>query len=162
QPADATGPAVLWAVTNSPSRLYRLEYDGSLWLPAAVDGWNSGKTLVYPAGSGGPDSEGVAKADWNSSAIYVATERDNNANSVSRLAILRCDSSAAGTTLVATHEWNVTADLPVVGPNLGLEAITWIPDSYLVGAGFYDEGKGALYDPSQYGEHAAGVFFVGV
>jgi hypothetical protein len=161
QPAGESAP-ILWAVTNGPSRLYRLEYDGALWLPAAVDGWDLGKTLVYPAGAGGPDSEGVTKAEWNAPGIYVATERDNNANSVSRLSILRFDTSASGSTLVATHEWNLTADLPVVGPNLGLEAITWIPDSYLVGAGFRDQARAASYDPSLYPDHGNGVFFVGV
>jgi hypothetical protein len=104
----------------------------------------------------------VTKAEWDSPAIYVATERDNNVNTVSRLAILRFDSSAAGTTLVATHEWNVTADLPAVGPNLGLEAITWVPDAYLVSAGFLDESKSAAYDPALYPDHGNGVFFVGV
>lgn len=75
--------------------------------------------------------------------MYVASERNNSANSVSRNSILRFDASAAGSTLTATHEWNLTADLPAVGANLGIEAITWIPDSMLVANGFYDESRGA-------------------
>ena len=52
----------------------------------ATDGWAAGKTLHYTTGAGGPDSEGVTLAELGSSAIYVATERDNNANNgVSRL-----------------------------------------------------------------------------
>jgi hypothetical protein len=161
QPAGSA-PAALWAVTNSPSRLYRLEYDGALWLPVSTDDWSQGKTLVYPAGTGGPDSEGVTKAEWDAPAVYVATERDNSANAVSRLAILRFDTSAVGSTLAATHEWNLTADLPAVGPNLGLEAITWIPDSHLVAAGFRDESRSSSYDPALYPDHGNGVFFVGI
>jgi hypothetical protein len=49
-----------------------------------------------------------------------------------------------------------------VGPNLGLEAITWIPDSYLTAAGFRDESRNAAYDPTLYPNHGNGLFFVGV
>jgi hypothetical protein len=94
--------------------------------------------------------------------IYVASERNNSANSVSRNSILRFDATTAGTTLTATHEWNLTADLPAVGANLGIEAITWIPDSMLVANGFYDESKGRAYAPADYASHGTGIFFVGV
>ena len=33
------------------------------WLPSPGDGWSAGKTLVYPAGTGIPDSEGVTFAE---------------------------------------------------------------------------------------------------
>jgi hypothetical protein len=52
-------PGVLWAVDNGPSTLYRLEWDGTKWTPATTDGWNAGKALHYPDGTGDPDSEGV-------------------------------------------------------------------------------------------------------
>ena len=91
EPATATDPAVLWAVQNSPSLLHRLVYNGTSWVGTATDGWTAGKTLHYATGLGGPDSEGVTKAELGSSAIYVATERDNTNNGVSRLAILRFD-----------------------------------------------------------------------
>ena len=51
--------------------------------------------LRYPTGLGAPDSEGDHEAEVGSSAMYVATERDNDASGVSRLAILRFDTSAA-------------------------------------------------------------------
>jgi hypothetical protein len=152
----------LWAVQNSPSLLHRLEWDGTSWAQVTADGWATGKQLFYPAGNGGPDSEGVTRAESDSPAIYVATERDNTISGVSRLSILRFDTSAPGATLIATHEWNVTADLPVVGANLGLEAITWIPDSYLVTSGLIDASTGFAYAPAQYPNHGSGVFFVGV
>lgn len=46
--------------------------------------------------------------------------------------------------------------------NLGFEGITWIPDSSLTAAGFVDAATGMPYDPSGYGSHTGGVFFVGV
>ena len=88
---------------------------------------------------GRPDSEGITRAELGSTAIYVSTERDNDNNGVSRLSILRFDTAAPGPELTATHEWNLTADIPAAGPNLGLEAITWIPDAYLVASGFIDD-----------------------
>ena len=162
EPATATDPAILWAVQNSPSLLHRPVFNGTSWVGTATDGWTAGKTMVYTTGTGGPDSEGVTRAELGSSAIYVATERDNTNNGVSRLAILRFDTAASGTTLTATHDWNITADIPAVGANLGLEAITWIPDTYLVGNGFIDDTTLAAYDPSRYPGHGTGLFFVGV
>ena len=162
EPADSGSPAILWAVQNGPSILYRLEWNGTAWVSSTADGWSAGKTMVYPSGAGGPDSEGVTMAEWNAPALYVATERDNTNNAVSRLGILRFDSSAAGTTLVATHEWNITADLPAVGANLGLEGIAWVPDAYLQASSFFDENRGQTYDPVQYPDHGTGLFFVGV
>jgi hypothetical protein len=94
--------------------------------------------------------------------MYVATERDNENSGVSRLSILRFDTSAAGTDLTATNDWNLTADLPAVGSNLGLEAITYVPDTALVAAGFFDESKNAAYNPANYPNHGAGLFFVGL
>ena len=119
--------------------------------------------LLYPDGTGSPDAEGVTFADAGSlGGLYVATERDNNASAVSRNSILWFDVNAAGATLTATREWNLTADLPVVGPNVGIEGVTWIPDSFLVARGFFDESKGHTYNPSEYLNHGTGLFFVGV
>ena len=162
QPPAGAEPAVLWAVQNSPSLLHRLVWNGVSWVGTATDGWAAGKTMVYTTGTGGPDSEGVTKAELEESAIYVATERDNNVSGASRLSVLRFDTASPGAALTATHDWNITADLPAVGANLGLEAITWIPDSYLVASGFIDESVGAAYAPSRYPGHGTGLFFVGV
>jgi hypothetical protein len=152
---------VLWAVRNGPSTMYRLLWNGSIWTPEA-GAWAAGKTLRYPSGSGSPDAEDVTKAELSSSAIYVATERDNDNSGVSRLSILRFDSNDTSAELVATHEWDLTADLPAVGSNLGLEAIAWIPDSYLVAHSFFDASVGLAYDPADYPDHGSGLFFVGV
>jgi len=161
-PANSAGPAVLWAVQNGPSNLYRLLWDGTTWASTTADDWTAGKALHYPDGTGAPDSEGVTKAELDSPAVYVSTERDNDVSGVSRLSVLRFDTTALGPALAATHEWNLTADLPVAGPNLGLEAITWIPDGFLTAAGFTDESTGGAYDPAAYPNHGSGIFFVGL
>ena len=155
-------PGVLWAVRNGPERLYRLVWDGTIWTPDTADGWATGKELRYPNGSIRPDTEGIAFAAGTADGFYVGTERSNAVGAVRRNSILRFDASAAAP-LNATHEWNLTADLPAVGgPNEGIEGITWIPDSFLTAKGFFDESKGRAYTPADYSDHAGGIFFVGV
>jgi hypothetical protein len=64
--------------------------------------------------------------------------------------------------LVATHEWNLTTDLPVNEPNRGLEGISWIPDGHLTARGFHDERLNKPYDPADYAGHGSGLFVVGL
>ena len=155
-------PGVLWAVRNGPGSAFRLVWNGTIWTPDTANGWSAGKSLFYPGGGGNPDAEGVTFANLVTDGMYVSTERDNNSNANSRNAILRFDTTATGTTLTATHEWNLTADLPVVGANLGIEAITWIPDTFLTSRAFFDESKNRAYAPADYAGHGSGLFFVGV
>jgi hypothetical protein len=116
---------------------------------------------VFPDGTGAPDSEGVTKAELDSPAVYVSIERDGHGPN--RFSILRYDTSATGTTLKASNEWNLTADLPAVKKtNLGLEGIAWVPDSYLTANGFRDANTGLPYDPANYPAHGGGLFFVGL
>jgi hypothetical protein len=158
--AASTGPAVLWAAQNLPSKLYRLLWNGTTWASDTENGWGSGKALHFVDGSGAPDSEGVTRAA--SGALYVSSERDNDNGNVSRLSVLQYDGTSAGSALNALREWNLTSDLPKTGANLGLEAIAWVPDTYLVASGFVDESKKAAYVPANYGDHGAGIFFVGI
>jgi hypothetical protein len=162
EPAQGAAPAVLWAAQNQPSKLYRLLWNGSAWVSDASNGWAAGKSLHFPDGQGAPDSEAVTKGALGTSALYAASERDDRASGQSRLSVLMFDGAASGATLTAAREWDLTGDLPKVGSNLGLEAIAWVPDTYLVSKGFIDESKQAPYDPASYANHAAGVFFVGV
>jgi hypothetical protein len=156
-------PAVLWAARNGPGSVFRLIFSGGIWTPDPANGWGAGKLLRYPDGLGEPDAEGITiVAGAAGGGVYVASERNNSANSVSRNSILRYDAAASGTTLIATNEWNLTADLPVNGANLGVEAVTWIPDSMLVANGFIDEPRGRAYAPADYPNHGTGLFFVGV
>jgi hypothetical protein len=156
-------PGVIWAARNGPGALFRLVFDGAHWIPDPANSWGAGKLLHYPGGGGEPDAEGVTmEGPTPANGLYVSAERDNSANSISRNSILRFDVSAAGASLSATNEWNLTADLPPTGANLGAEAITWIPDSFLTSKGFFDETKGHTYDPNEYPNHGTGLFFVGL
>jgi len=152
---------VLWAAQNS-GKLWRLVRKGSGWTPDTANGWSKGKTLHYPNGSGTPDDEGVTLTGAGAAGgVFVSTERNGDKSGTSRTSVLRYDVSGTSSTLTATREWNLTADLPPVGANLGFEGITWIPDAALTAAGFKDSSTGAAYDPSGYGAHTGGVFFVG-
>jgi hypothetical protein len=163
EPAAGGNPAVLWGALNAPGSIYRLLWNGSIFTFDTANDWGAGKGLRYPGGvAGDPDTESVTRAEYDSPFVYTSAERNNAASSVSRLSILRFDASAAGTTLTATHEWNLTADVPATGANLGLEGITWIPDSHLVAKDFLDESRTALYNPANYPNHGTGLFVVGV
>ncbi len=157
QPSGTKARGVLWAVQNGPSTLYRLVHDGTKWVRDTTGGWATGKQLVYTGGGGVPDAEGITLVTSDPNAVYVSTERDDTGGgNTSRPAVLRYDTTAAGAPLTATNDWNLTADLPGLAPNAGLEAIAWVPDSLLVAKGFFDEARGATYDPANYPGHGAG------
>lgn len=155
-------PNVLWAVDNLSGKLYRLLRGAGGFSPDGANGWAAGKKLRFPSGSGAPDAEGVTFAASSADGVYVSSERDSDDPSRSRLSVLRYDVAGTAATLDATREWNVSALLPAVGSNTGLEAITWVPDSFLLAHGFVDEGTSRAYRPVDYGDHGAGLFFVGV
>ncbi len=160
--SGSTTPGVLWAVNNGGGALQRLVRSGSTWGSDPTGGWGAGKALHYLDGTGIPDAEGVTLVGGRSAGgIYVATERNNAANSVSRPAILRFDPSS-GASLTATDEWNLTADLPAVAANAGLEGITWVPDTDLTASGFRDDNTGLAYTPTTYVGHGDGLFLVGL
>lgn len=155
QPASGAQTPVLWAVQNKPSKLYALSWNGTVFAKTST------KTLRYPSGSGAPDAEGITKAELDSPAIYVASERDGSGSN--RFSVLRYDTSSTAATLNATNEWNLTADIPKVSKtNVGLEGITWVPDAHLVAKGFIDDNTRLPYDPANYYGHGTGLFFVGL
>jgi hypothetical protein len=162
QPARTSTKAILWAVQNDPSKVYRLIANGAQFLPDTTEGWGKGKTLLYPDGTGSPDSEGMTRTEWDQVELYVVTERNNDQDKKSRMSILRYELTGTATALKATQEWNLTTFLPSSDPNQGLEAIAWIPDSYLVTLGFFDEHRNVVYDPAKYPNHGTGLFLVGM
>ncbi|WP_397313100.1 carbohydrate-binding protein [Parafrankia sp. CH37] len=95
----------------------------------------------------------------------MTTERDNASNKIALNSILRIDPSAAGSTLTATAQWDLTSEYPWLSTgnsteaNLGFEGVTYVPDSYLTANGFVDQHTGAAYDPANYPGHGAGLFF---
>ncbi len=152
----------LWAVNNGTGVLFKLSWDGTKWV-APADEWANGKALRYPDGAGQPDSEGVGFGGATSAdGVYVATERNDVTSGTSRPSILRYDVSAAGASLTATNEWNLTGLIPPVGNNTGPEGVTYVPDSFLTAQGFLDESTGQAYDPADYANHGTGLFFVSV
>ena len=161
QPASATAGAVLWAVQNDPSKLYRLSWNGTALAPVTSDGWTTGKLLHYPNAAGSPDAEGVTLTDWSSAEAYVVAERNNDVPDVARQSILRYELGTSKGILDATHEWVLTDDQPLAEPNHGLEGIAWIPDADLVARGLFDEHAQTSYLPELYPDHGNGVFLVG-
>jgi hypothetical protein len=160
--SGTSAPGALWAVVNGPGTLHRLVPDGTGgWAPDAANGWATGKGLRFADGTGDVDAEGVTLAGGDTSIVYVGAERNNSNNGVSRNTVLRYDTTGAGP-LSATHLWDLTALLPVTGPNTGIEAVSFVPDSYLVAAGLVDVTTGNAYDPARYPDHAGGLFLVGV
>lgn len=150
-------PDAMWAVQNGPGRMYKLTAgDDGLWHRVEAH------ALRFTDGSGDVDAEGVTRAEAGSTAIYVSTERDNSVPLVSRLSVLRYDTSNSGSTWNALQEWDLTNDLPAAYANAGFEALTWVPDSFLVAKGFVDETTGAPYRPADYPDHGTGLFFVGL
>jgi hypothetical protein len=160
QPVSGQSKGVLWAVKNGPGTLYRLANVNGVWTPNSSRTWIGGKALRYPDGTGDVDAEGVVvRGSW----AYVSAERNNAVSGTSRNSILRFNVGAAsGATMTAAREWNITADLPVVGANLGAEGIAFVPNAYLVANGFYDESKGRTYAPADYPNSEGGLFLVAV
>ncbi len=154
---------ILWAVKNGPGTLFKLTEVDSRWVPVADIGWTDGALLHYEDGTGEVDAEGVTlTADGASGGVFVASERNNDAGSVSRPSVLRYDVAAPGSGLSATMEWNLASDLPVIAPNSGLEGVTWIGDEFLSANGLIDQATGTAYDPASYADHGGGLFVVGV
>jgi hypothetical protein len=155
--------AFLWAVDNGEGRIWKLEVhaDGSF---TQIDGWESGKRVRFQKdaeapGAAGPDTEGIT-VDGDG-LVYVASERDNSAKGVNQNTILSVDPEAGAGDLVAQQEWDLTALLPAVGANLGMEAVQWVPDTALDGE-LFDVNTGAAYDSTDYAGHGDGLFFVAV
>lgn len=182
------GSELLWAVRNAPGTIYRFAADGAGW-HATGDAWGAGKQLRDEQGAGAPDAEALVVVEGvDDDALYVAIERDNDAPDVSSLRVLRyslsagpvaavgadvSDDGAADVTesdstpgpvdeLIATHDWDLSAEFPRTEPNEGFEGIAYVPDDVLVSGRFLDENTGKRYDPNSYGAHASGVFFVGM
>lgn len=155
--------AFLWAVDNGEGRIWKLEAhaDGSV---EKVDGWDEGKRVRFQKDAGnpdaaGPDTEGITVDGAGS--VYVASERDNSAKGVNQNVVLKVDPDAAVGDLVAEQEWDLTALLPAVGANLGMEAVQWVPDTALAGK-LFDDSTSAAYDPADHPGHGDGLFFVAV
>ncbi|WP_245560970.1 lamin tail domain-containing protein [Agromyces subbeticus] len=154
---------VLWAVDNGTGLFWKLDAsaDGSA---AFADGWSAGKRVRFQrdaenAAAAGPDAEGITVDD--AGRLYIASERDNSNKGVNQNVILAVGPDAEGPDVVADQEWDLTASLPQVAANTGLEAVEWVPDAALEGL-LVDANTDAPYDPAVYAGHGDGLFFVAV
>ncbi|MDR6865910.1 hypothetical protein J2Y69_000495 [Microbacterium resistens] len=156
--ADGT---FLWAVDNGTGTFWKLDAraDGSV---SFADGWEQGKRARFQRDAGdpaakGPDAEGISIG--GDGRVYIASERDNANKGVNQNTVLALDPEAPGPDVVAEQEWDLTASLPQVAANTGIEAVEWVPDAALAGR-LVDQRTGAGYDPAGYPAHGDGLFFV--
>ena len=163
---DPRNANVLYAVKNK-SWVFRLVKQGDQWVSDTTNGWGAGKEIFFPGSSDAatnqPDSEGLTVGP--DGALYVTTERNNAANTIPLNSILRFDPTSSAPQLVATDQWNLTAEFPELHAgnkdeaNLGFEGVTFVPDSYLTANGFVDQSTGKTYAPGLYPQHGTGLYF---
>jgi hypothetical protein len=159
EPSGTSAPGVLWAARNGPGALFRLVWTGTLWARDPQNDWGQGKLLRYPDGTGDVDAEGVARVG---TAMYVAAERNNASNAVSRNSILRFDPRGAGRD--AHRDARVEPDRRHPGhgrePGAGGDSVRSgrLPG----GARFVDANTNAPYAPITYPNHEGGLCLVGV
>ena len=56
------------------------------------------------------------------------------------------DPQAEGSDLVALKEWDLTASLPQVSANMGIEAVEWISNE--AAGNLLDQNTGSAFDPA--------------
>ena len=152
----------LYAVDNGTATFWILNVaaDGTF---SFADGFENGKRILFQKdadnpSAAGPDAEGIT-VDGDGY-VYIASERDNSQKGVNYNTILMVDPHAEGTDLVALKEWDLTASLPQVSANMGIEAVEWVSGSTAAGT-LFDQNTGKPFDPADYPDAAAdGVFFV--
>ena len=103
-------PDVLWLAQNGIGSIHRMLFNGTAWVRDQTNGWANGKHTKFTANNGEPDTEDLTFTTGSDAGMYIASERDNKANSISRLSILRYDVTGNADSLIATHEWNLRAD----------------------------------------------------
>lgn len=149
---DIAPDGTIYAVNNDNGEVFRLAGGPETY---TIDrSWQP----TYPDGTGTPDGEGITVG--GDGAVYLATERNNDASDVSRPSVLRVELGEDGTA-TTTHEWNLKEITGELGANGGAEAVEWISDADATAAGLAD-ADGEAYDPAAYGEHLGGVFAVGI
>lgn len=149
----------LYAVDNGTGKFWILDMaaDGTL---SFAEGFENGKTVNFASrdSAKGPDTEGIT-VDGDGY-VYLASERDNSDKGVNFNVIIMADPDAEGDALVAIREWNLTASLPDVAANTGIEAVEWVSNGELAGK-LFDRNTNDVFDGANYPDAVAGgVFFV--
>ena len=152
----------IYAVDNGTATFWVMDAakDGTL---SFAKGFEQGKRVCFQKDANnenakGPDAEGIT-VDGNGM-VYLASERDNSDKGVNYDAILMVDPDSEGTRLTAQKEWDLTASLPQVSANMGIEAVEWVANSDVAGK-LIDHNTGKAFDAANYPNAVAnGVFFV--
>ncbi len=152
----------LYAIDNGTGKFWILDVaeDGRL---SFAEGFEEGKRIRFQKDTDepsapGPDTEGITVD--GEGFVYAASERDNYAKGVNYNVILKVDPKAEGNDLVALQEWDLTASLPQVAANMGIEAVEWVSNAEVAGK-LYDQNTNAVFDAANYPNAVAdGVFFV--
>lgn len=144
----------IWGADND-GVIWKIKWDGSKWIADSAWG-SSGRTMNQAY-----DSEGIAIGDDGLG--YFSSERiGSGSTSLEIYQFSLANPTTAGSKLTPSKKWTVTSVLPTAATNLGLEALTFVPEAYLVNNGFKDS-TGTLYSPSSYPLRVGGgVFFTGM
>ena len=152
----------LYAVDNGTGKFWILDVaiDGAL---SFAEGFENGKRVRFQNDAdnpraAGPDAEGITVD--KDGFVYIASERDNSVKGVNFNMILKVDPNYEAEDLIALQQWDLTASLPQVSANMGIEAVEWVSNADVEGK-LYDENTKAAFDASHYPNAIAnGVFFV--
>ncbi|BBI30983.1 bacterial Ig-like domain-containing protein [Cohnella abietis] len=148
----------LYVVNNKEGKFWALDValDGTL---SYTPGFENGKVVRFKSNNGEPDTEGITVDGQGH--VYFASERDNNNKNVNFNSILQVENPlSAATVFTATRQWDITASLPNVSANLGIEAVEWVSNADVAGK-LFDANTNAPFDPANYpNATAGGVFFV--
>lgn len=152
----------LYAVDNGTGKFWVLDVtkDGSL---SFAKGFEDGKRIRFQkdaadASAAGPDAEGIT-VDGDGY-VYIASERDNSAKGVNYNMVLMVDPSVESADLVALKQWDLTASLPQVSANMGIEAVEWVSNEAVNGK-LFDQNTNSTFNSANYPDAVAdGVFFV--
>ncbi|MDV8001777.1 lamin tail domain-containing protein [Rhodococcus sp. IEGM 1408] len=138
---DIAADGAAHVVNNGTGTLYVLDYDRAANTYSVAQSF----VLKYPDGSGLPDSEGVTVGP--NGALFVATERNNDASSTSRPSVLRfaLPTDRDSGTLVATDEYSLSSLTGQIGANAGLEAIEYLPEAFGGAFAVGVEGTGKVH-----------------
>ncbi len=153
----------LYAVDNGEGRFWIVDVDPSNGQLSIAKGFESGKRVYFAKDANnqsvaGPDTEGITVD--GSGMVYLASERDNSNKGVNFNSILMVDPNVESEDLVAIEEWDLTASLPQVSANMGVEAVEWV-SNHSLSAKLIDQNTGEIYDASNYPNAIAdGLFFV--
>ena len=152
----------LYAVDNGTGKFWILDVaiDGAL---SFAEGFENGKRVRFQKDAdnpkaAGPDAEGITVDE--DGFVYIASERDNSVKGVNFNMILKVDPNDEAEDLIALQQWDLTASLPQVSANMGIEAVEWVSNADVEGK-LYDENTKAAFDASNYPNAISnGVFFV--